>query len=163
MAHSALIANQNTSVMFPPPCISPSPSAPPNFDLRSNMYGPCLIRPSWFINTKSCFFFSRLGGTDLLHSYRVCAVAKLGYLSVYASRDQPQLLNQMCTKWNTLVGFIHDKRMNRPNRPTLLLKQARWVLAQTSLSPFTLRSGQSGLPPHWTLYVCLCYGRAGVF
>lgn len=56
---------------------------------------------------------SRLGADDLLHFCSVCTVISLGYLS---GRERPQLLNQMCTKWqmNTVGGFIHDKRVNHP-------------------------------------------------
>lgn len=105
---------------------------------------------------------SRLRATDLLHSCSVCTVTTLGYLSGSASREHPQVLNQMCTKWqrNTLGGFRHDKRMNHPNRLALLLKQAAWVSAQTLQLQFTLRCRQSGHPSDWTAFVFVfCKGE----
>ena len=70
--------------------------------------------------------WSRLGDPDpALHSCSVCTVTKLDYLSGWASREHPQLLNQTCTEWQrerTPGGFRHDKRMNQPNRLALHLK-----------------------------------------
>lgn len=127
----------------------------------------CVCRCIWgTLNASDPPFQSRLRAPDLLHSCSVCTVTKLGYLSGWASREHPQLLNQTCTKWqrNTPGGFRHDKRMNHPNRLALLLKQAfLGFSANTPVATHLEVQGEWSSLTLNTVCVCLCFARASVF